>query len=65
MAVYYDFIQDLYQLAKNCDYRALKEDSLRDRVVVGVVDEGLSDKLQAKCHLTLEGSIQMSRQVWG
>ena len=39
------FIQDLYQLAKNCDYGTLKEDSMRDMIVVGVLDEGLSDKV--------------------
>ena len=39
------FIQDLDQLAKNCEYGTLKEDLIRDRIIVAVLDEGLSDKL--------------------
>ena len=57
------FIQDLYRLADNCDYGTLKDDLIRDRIVVGVLDDSLSDRLQSKAHLTLAQAVQMSRQA--
>ena len=57
------FIQDLYQLAQNCEYGTLREQLIRDKIVVGVLDEGLSDKLQAKRDLTLDEAVEMSRQA--
>ena len=48
------FIQDLYRLAKDCKYGSLKDGLIRDRIVVSVVDDSLSDRLQAKVDLTLE-----------
>ena len=57
------FIQDLYRLADNCDYGTLKDDLIRDRIVVGVLDDTLSDRLQSKGTLTLAQAVQMSRQA--
>ena len=57
------FIQDLYRLADNCDYGSLKDDLIRDRIVVGVLDDSLSDRLQSKGTLTLAQAVQMSRQA--
>ena len=57
------FIQDLYRLADNCDYGVLKDGLIRDRIVVGVLDDSLSDQLQSKASLTLAQAIQMSRQA--
>ena len=42
------FIQDLYRIAEDCDYGTLKDQLIRDRIVVGVLDDTLSDRLQAK-----------------
>ena len=56
------FIQDLYRLAEDCNYGLLKDSLIRDRIVVGVVDNSLSDQLQAKTDLTLEMAVQMSHQ---
>ena len=50
------FIQDLYRLADNCDYGTLNDDLIRDRIVVGVLDDTLSDRLQSKGTLTLAAS---------
>ena len=36
-----DFIQDLYNLANECEFGALKEGLIRDRIVVGVRDDTL------------------------
>ena len=57
------FIQDLYRLAEHCDYGALREQLIRDRIVVGVIDDALSDRLQAQADLTLDQSVQVSRQA--
>ena len=57
------FIQDLYRLAEDCEYGSLKDGLIRDRIVVGVVDDSLSGRLQAKADLTLEMAVQMSRQA--
>jgi len=56
------FIQDLYRLAEDCEYGSLKDSLIRDRVVVGVANDSLSDRLQAIADLTLEMAVQMSRQ---
>ena len=57
------FIQDFYRLAEHCDYGALREQLIRDRIVVGVIDDALSDRLQAQADLTLDQSVQVSRQA--
>ena len=55
------FIQDLYRVAEDCEYGSLKDGLIRDRIV-GVLDDTLSDRLQAKADLTLEQAVQMTRQ---
>lgn len=56
------FIQDLYQMAELCNYGALKDELIRDRIVVGVLDDSLSDRLQAKDDLTLDQAVKLARQ---
>ena len=57
------FIQDLYHIAEDCEYDTLKDQLIRDRIVVGVLDDTLSDRLQAKSDLTLADAVCMSRQA--
>ena len=57
------FIQDLYRLADDCEYGLLKNELIRDRIIVGVLDDALSDRLQSKLKLTLEEAVQISRQA--
>ena len=57
------FIQDLYQIAERCEYGILKDDLIRDRIVVGVIDEALSDRLQMKSDLKLAEAVQITRQA--
>ena len=57
------FIQDLHRLAKDCDYGALKDELIRDRIVVGVADDDLSDDLQTRANLTLADAVQIARQA--
>lgn len=56
------FIMTLYQLAENCAYGELKEEMIRDQIVVGIRDTGLSQKLQLDATLTFEKAKIMVRQ---
>ena len=40
------FITSLYSLSEDCQYAELKEEMIRDRIVVGIRDTGLSEILQ-------------------
>ena len=53
------FITSLYQLSEHCAYGDLRDDLIRDRIVIGVRDKKLSMKLQ---RLTLEKAITAARQ---
>ena len=39
------FITDLYALVEHCDYKDLHDEMIRDRIVVGLRDAALSEKL--------------------
>ena len=56
------FIQDLYKLSEFCDYGSLRDDLIRDRIVVGVLSDALFDSLQGKSDLSLKKAIEISRQ---
>ena len=56
------YIMELYTLAENCNYGDLTSEMIRDRLVVGIQDETLSQKLQLDPALTLEKAKQMIRQ---
>ena len=56
-----EFIADLYRLAENCGYGSLHDELVRDRIVVGIKDAKLSEKLQLEADLTLDGCIT---KVW-
>ena len=57
-----DFITDLYQLAANCECGNLHDELIRDRIVVGIKDSELSEKLQMEATLTLEQAVTSVRQ---
>ena len=46
-----NFIQDLFKLAEECEYYLLKDEMIRNRMVVGVL---IDTVLNAKAYLTLE-----------
>ena len=56
-------MRDLYRLVEHCEYGELREQLLRNRIVVGVIDDALSDRLQAQADVTLYQSVQISRQA--
>ncbi|XP_064468601.1 uncharacterized protein LOC135381115 [Ornithodoros turicata] len=57
-----DFATALYKLAETCEYAALKDDFMRDRLVVRLRDKRLSEKLQFHSALTWEKALTTARQ---
>ena len=56
------FITDLYSLAEHCGYTNLHDEMIRDRLVVGLQDASLSEKLQLDPDLTLDKAVYKVRQ---
>ena len=56
------YITSLFCLAEHCEYGALHDEMIRDRIVVGIVDSALSLKLQLDAKLTLNKAIDAARQ---
>jgi len=58
-----EFITDLYCLSEHCNYGRLREEMICDRVVVGLCDHNLAEKLQLVSDLTLEKAVKAARQA--
>ena len=56
------FINDLYVLVEHCGFGDLQDEMIRDRLVVGLRDSKLSERLQLDADLTLEKAITITRQ---
>ena len=56
------YITELYYLAERCSYGQLTSEMIRDRLVVGIRDQALSERLQLNPDLTLEKAKTMIRQ---
>ncbi len=56
------FITGLYSLSENCTYGDLRDEMIRDRIVVGIRDKTLSERLQLDPDLTLEKAKKLVRQ---
>ena len=56
------FVTALYTLSEHCDYGALHNELIRDRIVVGLADIKLSERMQMDKDLTLDKAINMARQ---
>ena len=50
-----DFITRLYSQVDKCHYGNLRDEILRDRIVVGIKDKSLSEKLQLDSELLWKG----------
>ncbi|UYV71534.1 K02A2.6-like, partial [Cordylochernes scorpioides] len=57
-----EFITSLYKLADSCEFEGLHDQLIRDRIVVGVRDKALSERMQLDSELTLEKAMKMVRQ---
>ena len=56
------FITRLHQLAENCEFGDLKNEMIRDRLVIGLHDGQLSERLQMESDLTLQKAEKLVRQ---
>ena len=59
------YITTLYSLVSTCEYGGLTDQLLRDRLVVGIRDTELSERLQMDAELDLEKAKKMIRQRGG
>ncbi|XP_060723274.1 uncharacterized protein K02A2.6-like [Tachysurus vachellii] len=57
-----EYIRSLHELASTCDFGAAKDENIRDRLVIGILDRKLSEKLQLMPDLTLNHAIELVRQ---
>ncbi|KAG5878407.1 hypothetical protein JTB14_029680 [Gonioctena quinquepunctata] len=57
------FITALHTLAEHCYYGTLKDQLIRDRILVGMLDSETSSRLQLKKGLTLATTIDTVKQV--
>ena len=53
---------ELYKLVENCNYGGLQDEMIRDRLVVGIRNQWLSEKMQLNPDLNLEKAKKMARQ---
>ncbi|GBN58520.1 hypothetical protein AVEN_140084-1 [Araneus ventricosus] len=59
-----DFITALPNLAQNCKFPpSFVDEAIRDRIVCGILDKRVSEKLQSEADLTLEKVINIDRQA--
>lgn len=56
------FITDLFKLAQHCEFQTLRDELIRDRIVVGLRDRRLSEKLQLDPKLTLDLAVRQAKQ---
>ncbi|KAL7865994.1 hypothetical protein SRHO_G00112410 [Serrasalmus rhombeus] len=56
------FVTALYALAERCNYGVLHDELIRDRLMVGLLDKGLSERMQLDAELTLDKAVRMARQ---
>ena len=57
-----DYITDLYSLAQTLKYGDMKDELIRDHIVVGIRDGKLSQKLQLIPDLNLQKAVEMVKQ---
>ena len=58
-----NFLTSLYSLAQSCSFGQLKEELIRDRVVVVILDKPLSERLQLDPTLTLARVVELVRNT--
>lgn len=57
------FVRSLYTLAETCDYGTLKEELIRDRIVIGIRESETSERLQSVADLTIDKAIAIARHA--
>jgi transposase InsO family protein len=56
------YIVELLKLVEHCEYGTMRDEMVRDRLVVGIRDSPLSEQLQLDSTLTLESAMKRVRQ---
>jgi hypothetical protein len=56
-----DFLEDLHKLAKTCDFGNLRNELIRDRIVVGIRNIDMSNKLMQDEKLDLDKAIKRAK----
>ena len=54
------FVRCLHEIAEHCQFND-KSEQIRDRLVIGIRDKDVSEKLQLRADLTLEKAIEIAR----
>ncbi|UYV77590.1 K02A2.6-like, partial [Cordylochernes scorpioides] len=57
-----EFVTVLHRISEHCEYANLREELIRDRIVLGVKDRKLSEKLMLNENLTLAKAVEIARQ---
>ncbi|UYV65930.1 K02A2.6-like [Cordylochernes scorpioides] len=57
-----EFVTVLHRISEHCEYANLREELIRDRLVLGVKDRKLSEKLMLNENLTLAKAVEIARQ---
>ena len=58
-----EFITSLYSLIEHCHYGVLRDEMIRDRIVVGIRNTALSEKMQLQSDLDLQKAIKQAREA--
>lgn len=56
-----EYIRSLHEIAETCSFGGNKNENIRDRLVVGILDKELSEKLQLTSDLTLDKAVELVR----
>ena len=55
------YLAELHTLSKACEFGDLRESLVRDRIVCGIPDNGLRERLLRESNLTLEKAVETCR----
>jgi len=58
-----EFVTSLYRLSEHCEFGELRDRLIRDRIVCGIRDKVLSERLQLISDLTLDKAVTMTKQT--
>ncbi|XP_018403211.1 PREDICTED: uncharacterized protein LOC108780116 [Cyphomyrmex costatus] len=57
------FVTALYSLAETCEFGTIKNELIRDRIIIGIRDTRVSEKLQLINDLTVDKALEIARQA--
>ncbi|KAL7883911.1 hypothetical protein SRHO_G00015690 [Serrasalmus rhombeus] len=55
------YLAELYTLSKTCEFGALRDSLIKDRIVCGIADNGLRERLLREKDLTLDKAVDLCR----